>query len=55
MITDNKVPEYGQYIAGIDPCKVTDGDSIAQVYIFKNTGEQVWPVITTATGTTTLT
>lgn len=51
-----KNPEYGQYIASVDPYKVTDGNSIAEVYIYKrDTGEQVYPDITWATGTTTLT
>lgn len=53
MITDNKAPEYGQYIGGIDPYKVTDGNSIGEVYIYKNTGTDTG--LTTTTGTTTLT
>lgn len=56
MITTNeqKNPDCSQYIASVDPYKVTDGDSIAEVYIYK-AGEQVYPDITWATGTTTLT
>lgn len=57
MITTNeqKNLDYGQYIASVYPYRVTAGNSIAEIYIYKNTGEQVYPDITWATGTTTLT